>query len=272
MKKMVLLSMIVLSVFSVVNAENSAPKDLGVKLDLTYMSRYIWRGFDFYKQNHPAIEPKITLDLWGSGFGVSVLNNRRIGSGSEIFERLEYTLFYANNIFAGETYQTNYTVGWTYYQFPELSRNDLNLQEFFGAFAFPNLCPFGVVPSYTVVAMYPAEGSSAMARDAAGWIHILGLGYSIKGMIPDRPEQTVDLSTAFVYNDGVGGSTFGTVFGDGRNDVDSDLSHSVFGVSTTFKVTDNIAFTPGFYFQKSFEDSVNTSDEYWTSMNLSYKF
>lgn len=272
MKKMVLLLMIVLSAFTTVNAENSAPGDLGATLDLTYMSRQIWRGFDLYKQNHASFEPKVTVDLWGSGFGFSVLDNRRIGGGSENFKRMEFSLFYGNKFFKGETYQTNYTVGWTYYNFYELSRKDLDMQEFFGSFSFPKLLPCGIVPSYTAVVMYPTDSSARMANDAAGWLHILGLGYSIKNIIPDRPEQTVDLSTALVYNDGVGGTVFGTTFGDGRNDVDSDWSHAVFGVSTKFKITDNMAFTPGFYFQKSFESSVNTSDEYWTSMNVSYKF
>ncbi|MEE9371129.1 MAG: hypothetical protein V3W45_06635, partial [Sedimentisphaerales bacterium] len=30
---------------------------------LTYLSSYIWRGFDYYADDHSAIQPSIDLDL-----------------------------------------------------------------------------------------------------------------------------------------------------------------------------------------------------------------
>ncbi len=45
---------------------------LGVTLDFTYASRYIWRGFDLYRSNDGAIQPSIDVDLCGTGFGFKI--------------------------------------------------------------------------------------------------------------------------------------------------------------------------------------------------------
>ncbi len=73
--------------------------------------------------------------------------------------------------------------------------------------------------------------------------------------------QKLNLSTNLVYNDGAGAAN-----------VAHDWSHIVFGVSTGFAITQNLTFTPGFYFQKSMEKSVDGSDEYWTTLSMAYKF
>jgi hypothetical protein len=64
-----------------------------------------------------------------------------------------------------------------------------------------------------------------------------------------------------VYNDGVGAAN-----------VDHDWSHVLFGISTDFTVAENLTFTPAFYFQRSMDDSVNTSNEYWVTLSLAYMF
>ena len=66
-----------------------------------------------------------------------------------------------------------------------------------------------------------------------------------------------------VYNDGVG---------PGASAVDHDWSNAVFGISTDIDLSNNLTFTPGYYLQKSMDDSVNTSDERWFALRLSYAF
>ena len=107
----------------------------------------------------------------------------------------------------------------------------------------------------------PAVGDSdvANAYTESGWIHIFGLGYD--WAVPELSNQVLNLSANLVYNDGTGAV-----------DVAHDWSHIVFGISTGFTITNNLTFTPAFYFQKSMEDTVNTSDEYWTTLSLSYTF
>ncbi len=138
------------------------------------------------------------------------------------------------------------------------------MQEVFVSFSWPEICPEGIVPSYTIVQMWPAE-SKADCQDNGGWWHIFGLGYdlSVPGLTSDTPEQILHLSAETAYNDSVyaGGKT-----------VDHDWSHAVFGISTDFDLGNNLGLTPGIYYQSSWDDSVNASDEYWLSLSMKYKF
>lgn len=45
----------------------SACSEIGVRTDLTFVSRYIWRGFDTIVDDRPALEPSITFDFGKSG-------------------------------------------------------------------------------------------------------------------------------------------------------------------------------------------------------------
>jgi len=266
-KAILVVVVILLSTAGLVQAQEG---QLSGTIDVTYMSRYIWRGFDIYPDEHSAIQPSISLNLWDTGFGAKVFmsmangghNNGTLGvDGTD--EWLDCTLSYSNSVSANETYQMNYTVGWTYYSFPKVQRKYMDLQECFASVAWPNICPAGIVPSYTIVALWPSHESSTLNKsmDVSGWIHVVGLGYglTVPGLTAGTPEQVINLSAAAVYNEGVLGA-------------DHDWSHAVFGASTSFDLGNDLTFTPGIYYQSSWEDSVNTSDEYWTSLSVSYAF
>lgn len=259
-KGILLIAVILLSTAGLVRAQEG---ELGVTLDVTYVSRYIWRGFDLAGNNHSAFQPSIDLDLWGSGFGLNVWytqSNQHVED-----QELDFTLYYSDNLFESEIYTTNYTVGWMYYSYPDAPRNQVgssslggyDAQEIFADFSWPNICPIGVVPSYTYIYMWQADGGNGSNfRKSEGSIHVFGLGYGV-----DVEGQTVDLSVDAIYNDG----TYGPA-------VEHDWSHIVWGASTAIPVAQNLTFTPGIYYQTSMEDSVNTEDEYWTSLSLTYTF
>ena len=267
MKKLILLTaVILLSATTFVQAQDG---ELSGTVDITYLTQYIWRGFEWYG-SQSAIQPSIDLDLYGTGFGLNVFFSRANSSGYEIDEELDLTLSYSNSLYEYETYATDYTVGWMYYYFPDgPAMNPLtgksydesdDMQEFFATLSWPEMCPEGVVPSCTVIKMWASEGGSP-SREISGWLYVLGLGYDlpIEGLLPDTPEQILHLSLATVYNDGVGG-------------VDSEWSHAVLGVSTDFDLGGDCTLTPGVYFQSSWEDDVNEEDELWCSLGVSYAF
>jgi len=276
MKKQILLVVVVL--LSVAGLTQGQDGDLHGSLDVTYLSSYIWRGFDYYADDHSAIQPSVSLDLYGTGLGLDVVWTRAINGGFENSERINVALTYGNSLLEGDTCATNYTVGWVYYGFPDEPRSGssdaaaqaADMQEFFASFSWPSLCPTGIVPSYTILTMWPSEGNSA-ARKNSGWAHVLGLGYdlSIPGILPDTTEQILHLSAATVYNDGVAP---GVVIGTASGTVEHDWSHAVFGVSTDFGITDDLTFTPAVYYQSSWEDTVNTEDECWVTLNMKYAF
>jgi len=256
-KAVFLATILALSRLSLAKAEENK---LDATVDVTYVSRYIWRGFDAYPNNHSAIQPSVDLALSETGWGLNVWWSRANTSGFENNEEIDYTLYYNKSLFEGKTYKTDYTIGWTYYYYPDEPREAADMQEVSLNLSWQNIHPGGLVPSYTVVCTWPSEHASDV-RDYGGWFHIFQLCYdlTIRGFPAETKEQVLHLSAETIYNDGAYGA-------------DHDWSHAVFGASTCFNLGKNLAFTPGFYFQSSWDDSVNTQDEYWTSLSITYEF
>ncbi len=252
-------------------------------IDVTYQTKNVWRGFDVYGDKS-AIQPTIDLNLFGTGFGMSVQGHRANSSGYELSERWDYTLYYQNRMFGEESYATNYRLGWVYYNFPDLSSENADLQELHAVLSLPKICPAGVVPSYVLVKMWPSESGSWVASKfdlskinpatggpmpstgtPSGFAHIFMLDYGlhVAGLLPEIPEHVLNLHTELVYNDGVG---------PGGQNVDHDWSNAVFGVSTDIGLAENLTFTPGLYYQISMDKSVDDEDELWSTFGLKYKF
>jgi len=235
-------------------------RQLEATVDVTYVSRYIWRGFDVYPNNHSAIQPSVDLALSGTGCGLNVWWSRANTSGFENNEEIDYTLYYGKSLFEGKNYTTDYTIGWTYYYYPDQPRKAADMQEVFLSLSWQNIHPGGLVPTYTIVCTWPSEHMSDV-REAGGWFHIFQLCYdlAIPGFWFKAKEQVLHLSAETIYNDGACGA-------------EHDWSHAVFGISTSFNISENLTFTPGIYYQSSWDDSVNTQDEYWASLSLAYEF
>jgi len=261
MKKLILLTaVILLSATTFVQAQDG---ELSGTVGITWLSEYIWRGFPWY-DSKSAIQPSIDLDLYGTGLGMKVLWSRANTSGYEVDEELDLTLSYSNSLYEYETYATDYTVGWMYYYYPDgpfqPGGERIDYQEMFATLSWPEICPEGVVPSYTVIKMWASKEGAPTAA-VSGWLHILGIGYDlpVEGLLPDTPEQILNLSAAVVYNDKV-------------ITTESDWSHAVLGVSTDFDLGNDCTLTPGVYYQSSWENDVNPSDELWCSVGVSYAF
>ncbi len=269
MKKAIVLTAVIL--LSTAGLAHPQEDELHGVIDITYQSSYMWRGFDWYgRGGHSAIQPSIDLDLYGTGFGVNLLWSRANTSGYENKEWLVTTLYYGNSLFEGETYATDYKIGWVYYNYPDNPRAGgtskgvavADMQEIFAALSWPDIFPMGIVPSYTVIHLWPAR-SGSLIMGADGWLHIFGLGYDLTAppILPETTEQVLHLSAAAVYNDGMGAAT-----------VDHDWSHAVFGVSTNFDLGYDLTFIPALYYQSSWDSSVNPDDETWVSLSVQYKF
>jgi len=248
--------------------------DLHGSIDVTYSSKYIWRGFDIY-DDKSAIHPSIDLDLFGTGFGINVVAHRANSDEFENGERWDYSPYYLGSLFQDEIYATNYRFAYVYYNYPDTSAHttkSTDLQELQALFSWPNIFPVkGLVPSYVLVKLWPSNSgtivgaNSASGGTASGWAHIFMLDYGLPIICPvTNMERTLNLHSEFIYNDGVGPN--------GAN-VDHDWSDAVFGISTNFDLADNLVFTPGIYHQITMDDSVNNDkDETWVSLSMTYKF
>jgi hypothetical protein len=263
MKQKVLLAIIVLlTATTLVQAQ----RELHGAFEVIYQSKYIWRGIDIYNDKS-AIQSSVSLDLFGTGFGFSAMAHRANSSGAEAGERWDYTLNYKNALFGDEPYATQYMVGWVYYNFPHISSRVGDLQEVYTALSWPEILPVeGLVPTYVLVKLWPAEGNSTIGGNASGWAHIFMLDYglSLERFLPDYPDQVLRLHSEFVYNDGV----------DPRGGVvDHDWSNAVLGIATDFKVTENVTVTPGIYHQVTMDKSINPDkDETWFMLSTKYEF
>ena len=267
-KQGVLLAAVIL--FCVIGFAQAQDSELHGSVDFTYQSKYIWRGFDVYGDKS-AMQPSIDLDLFGTGLGVNMMGHRANSSGYEERERWDYTLYYQNGLFQDETYAMMYRLGWVYYNYPDLSQSDADLQEIHAVLSLPKMIPAGIVPSYVLVKLWPNSSRSwvvppSSPGTASGWAHILMLDYpmTVGGILPDTPEQVFNLHTELVFNDGVG---------PGGQNVDHDWSNFVFGVSTGINLTEELVMTPGVYHQITMDDSVNDDkDETWVNLSMTYKF
>jgi len=256
--------------FCAVGFAQAQDSELHGSVDFTYQSKYVWRGFDVYGDKS-AMQPSIDLDLFGTGLGANIMGHRANSSGYENAERWDYTLYYQNGLFQDETYAVMYRLGWVYYNFPDLSQEDADLQELHTILSFPKMIPSGIVPSYCIVKLWPNSSGSWVGAPrsdgtASGWAHIFMLDYplTVGGILPDTPEQIFNLHTEVVYNDGVH---------PGGQDVDHDWSNIVFGVSTGLDLSEELVMTPGVYHQITMDSSVNDDkDETWVNLSMTYKF
>jgi hypothetical protein len=285
-KQGILLAAVVL--FCAAGFAQAQEGELHGSVDFTYQSKYIWRGFDVFGEKS-AIQPSVDVDLFGTGFGIDVMGHRANSSGFENAERWDYTLYYQNMVAKEEPYALMYRLGYVYYNYPDLSEWQADLQEIHTVLSLPKAIPGGLVPTYVLVKLWPSSSGSWVAErfdlagkpvynpivgkkvpprsdgTASGWAHIFMLDYplTIGGIMPETPEQILNLHAEVVYNDGVGPA---------GQAVDHDWSNAVFGVSTGFDLTEQVVLTPGFYHQISMDDSVDEENETWVTLSATYKF
>ncbi len=236
-------------------------------VEVAYQSQYIWRGFDVFR-NRGAVQLTAGVQFADTGLGFEVQGHRANGSGFENEERWDYNPYYKNSLFKGEPIQTDFQVGWIYYNYPQNSDKEWDLQELNASFSMPKVANIkGLVPRLILVKMWPAHGSSPyVGSNASGYLYIGQLDYTfaVPGFLPTMPEQEITLHSELVFNDGV--SPRNTV-------VDSDWSNAVLGASTNFDLGYGIKLTPAVYFQKTMDQSVNPDDsEVWFTICGKFAF
>ncbi|AQT70257.1 hypothetical protein STSP2_03463 [Anaerohalosphaera lusitana] len=277
MKKVILLAT-VLALCGVTGLASAADGEIGVDASVSYVTKYIWRGFDRL-DDAAAVQPSVNLDLgngfyanvWMSYAGTSGRTDPAVPTSGRVnFTEYNYTFGYANSMCEGESWQTDYAVNWMYYDFIDMPSDVIDMQEINATFAWPNIIGNGITPSYTIIRMWTSEGS-ATYNDASGWIHVVGLEYdfTIDGFTPDNPEQTIKLFADATYNDGTGLNTENLL--GVADQIDHDWSHLKYGAAAPMKLG-NGTLTPAIYYQTSMEDTVNDEDEFWGGITYALSF
>ncbi|MBC8378648.1 MAG: hypothetical protein H8E62_05690 [Planctomycetes bacterium] len=266
MRKVLVGLLVLWSVAAVANAANIGGQEVGVTVDATYTTKYIWRGFDLM-DDKAAFQPSVDFDF-GNGFSFNVWGSipgsgggdRISGDGFSAVnaEEWDYTLAYSSSINEGCTSKMDYTVGFTFFDFPDMASNDADTQEVFLQVSMPEICSI-VTPHAAVYQMWPSEGSGAV-HDYSGTIYAVGFTYGFTA--EQAPELPMTFGWDIVYNDGTGADA-----------VDSDWSHMVWSLSTSMTCPmTGASISPALFYQNSFEDTVNTEDEFWASISYSFSF
>ncbi len=259
------------------STQPGARGDLHGLVSLTWDSKYLWYGFDFY-DDKAALHLRTDLNLFDTGFGVAVTGNRAAAGGFEDKERWDFLGYYQNKLFDDQPYVTQFRAGWVYYAYPELNQGEsLDLQEAHLLLSWPKLLPIeGLVPTVATIKLWQSDSESALA-EGNGWLHILMLdyGFSIPGLIDASKQQLVRLHSEVTYNDGFSPSPTRPI-DDWRvlyPNPGHDWSHAVFGASTDFDFGSGITFTPGVFYQLTLNNAINEDDEeLWAALTLKWSF
>jgi len=259
MKKVLILALMGAMAAAAVAVENQ----MTTTVDASYVTKYIWRGFDVL-DDKAAFQPSINLDM-GNGLNLNVWSSwagasKHNGNISTVdATEMDYTVAYKNT-FGENCFVTNYTVGWRYYDFIKINSEAADMQEGFVELAWPNIIGQGFVPRYAYYHMWTARSTDGAAGIEGGPIHDLGLDYN--WTFEQMPELPMKASADAVYNDGTG-----------PDSVDSDWSHVLWGLSTYFKCPlTGAKVTPGIWYQTSMDDSVNENDEFFGGISYALSF
>lgn len=234
-------------------------------LQVDYLSRYLWYGYDVMADDDQVIQPSLTLGLWDTGFSFTIFGSWALESNKEDTEEADYTLAYDTSFMQDDAMQVDMSVNYTYVSYFENSSSLADYHEVGSKFSLPNLIGNGMVPYYRIVHLMPRKGGEEddPAYNLRGFIHIFGMDYTwMAGCAASGEQMPIMLGAAVVYNDGTGYTT-----------TDHDWSHAMFKVATPFENIMGGTLTPSVAYQITMDDSVNEdSDEFVVGMNYTYKF
>lgn len=98
-----------------------------VDLNLSYASRYIFRGYD-YNANQPTLQPSATFKLGETGLCFNAFGYYNIGNTTtRQLNEIDYTLTYTATL----NEALGYSVYYSYYSYPPLSGAQSKTQELF---------------------------------------------------------------------------------------------------------------------------------------------
>jgi len=238
-----------------------ANDNYGVHADVTLASKYMAHGFNVNGE-HASLQPSLTLDTLVPGLRLSVWAALPVNRDQRAEDELDYLVKYGHTFFADSALAVNlhgYVDYWLYPNSATETSGDLEGWKFNGGLTLPKLPPIGpanLVPSYNYYFWTP--------KDAGGFedggVHELFLNYSppLKSLLPVAGARTLDLGASLNYHDGVFG-------------VEPGWSHATAHLSTTFGVA-GINLTPSVNYQWSFEDTIDTEDEFWAAFSVAADF
>ena len=237
-------------------SEIQAGEFISVDAKVSYVSKYMWRGFDLLKGD-PAIQPEMTLNLGESGFYLGVWTSFGTEHEWSIWDEWDYYGGYATSFFKGQPFELGVDTSYTYFHYPNLNKYT-DSQEVAMAFKLPSLLAIDktkLIPYWSVYRSFEAHKNPVNQR---GWW--VKLGMEADQPIEFQKDQILTLYTETFWNDGAGSMN-----------ADKGFSHLAMGAKTSFDIY-GFSLTPGLNYQWSWEDTVDRENEFWYTLSLGKSF
>jgi len=200
--------------------------------EMSYVSSYIWRGFDALPDGNDALQPGVTFYLGDSGHSFNLWGSTGVdktGDLDEVDLTWNYTRAWSGRDDAALSF------GLVYYGYPQADSDSV---EIYTGVTLTNML---LQPSLMVFADF-GEGD--------GYYATLGVNHTFGAAILGKP---VNFTASAGYQDGYWGAEPGV----------SDIT---FSLSTDYEVG-TVRVTPALNFAVIPEDSVNADDnEFWFSI------
>ena len=241
----------VVAAFMVTTVNAQAVKVNGVYAD--YTSKYVWRGFNLFG-SQGAFQPSVDMSLAGdSGLGLNIWGSiptgtdGAIGEGVNDWTEVDYTLSYGTSIGEGPT-TLDVGFNWIYFQFPSQAQSS-DTQEVGISLGLPELLPCGVAIGYYGGYLWGEEGGGT----GAGGYHNFAI------------------SKDFAIDDTYSISAFADIsYIDQQFDIESDWTHSTYGVSLGGIEFSGLSVSPFVNYQVSYVDAFD--DTLYGGVSCGYEF
>jgi len=232
-------------------------KKLGVSFDLTYTTKWLSKGIEAYGSKGGLFKT-VDVDFWQSGWGIRVTHRNAIPEGGYVdAERFDFRPYFRGSIFDDTSLFTVFDLSVEYEYYPGLSRYKANTTyEWINSFTWPNLLPWGFVPTYILHYEYPAFSNKANRKNDGG-VNRFILGHDIN--VPDLQNPLK--------------ATWEIAHYDGLANRGSEWAYYTFGLAGRVDVNKNLAFVPGIYHQTTMDKSISKhKDITYAMFSMKYKF
>jgi hypothetical protein len=207
--------------------------------NVTYVSKYIWRGFDLGPADEDAMQGWVTVN-WSSGLSASAWGSYSLDSDAQIDE-LDYTVGYSARL----SEAVSMSAGYTHYTFPSVvsaAEAQTESEEFYAGLSFPKAF---MSPSLTVYEDTDAGNGT--------YIYLSG---GTEFTVGEEKPQPVAFKLGVGYNNGQWAPVSGVT------NIDA-------GLSSTFK-SGSVDITPSLNYVINTEDLVNTDNEFWFGIGMNF--
>ncbi|MBI9017924.1 MAG: hypothetical protein JEZ07_11760 [Phycisphaerae bacterium] len=240
--------------------------DLQVDFETTFVSKYVWRGYEIF-DDHGATQPSLTIFDDKTGLSVNIWGAIPIGSGGDNINALQeydYTISYGYSFLEESTWQIDTSLSYIYYDFPKLN-SSADTQEVGLSIELPNILKIGpgsLAPAFYIGSLWPSDSGlkddNGDNADIAGFYYSAALNYGFE-IVKDVP-MTV----------------FGQIdFNDGIFANDSEFTHATFGISTEW-VYKKFTISPFINYQitmdTDLEETNGDDHELYGGLTFSFSF